>query len=248
MLGDDLHKAVAIAKRITGASKTSIAIDASFLMPGEDVEELRMKAGCDRVWLSPSVYPSGGEQRLSQVFLGKRLANGCDSLKAGAIFTNPSTLMQLADAILRDKPILERYVCVAGSLVTNPSILKARIERGSVISSKNAADFVRGRHSIVINGIFSGHEAPDLDEPVLPHSHSVIAYAEKEIKPFNTEAVMLEMRRLLQRMSLRNSIITPRTSNLLTERNRTRKGKASPNALDAGYAPTYAFRIPLSDD
>ncbi len=181
VLGDDLHKAVAIAKRITGASKTSIAIDASFLMPGEDVEELRMKAGCDRVWLSPSVYPSGGEQRLSQVFLGKRLANGCDSRKAGAIFTNPSTLMQLADAILRDKPILERYVCVAGSLVTNPSILKARIGTRIGDLIEECGGFRARPASIVINGIFSGHEAPDLDEPVLPHSHSVIAYAEKEL-------------------------------------------------------------------
>lgn len=180
-LGDNLRSSIAIAKRISGASRASIAIDASFLGPDEDIEELKALTGCERAWISPSLYPSGGEQRLAQVFLGKRLANGCDSRKIGAIFTNPSTLLQLAEAVIRSKPVTERFVCVAGSTVTNPSILKARIgtKIGDLI--EECGGFRAKPSCVVVNGIFSGHEASDLDEPVLPHSHSIVAYSEKEL-------------------------------------------------------------------
>lgn len=79
------------------------------------------------VYPLPVKYPQGGEKQLIQAVLNRRVPAGGLPMDVGCVVQNIGTVFAIYEAILQDKPLIERVVTVTGSGVAEPKNLLTRI-------------------------------------------------------------------------------------------------------------------------
>jgi electron transport complex protein RnfC len=131
------------------------------------------------------------------------------------IYLGPSTLSAVNDAIILQKPPLERYVAVGGSAVKRPKVLKARI--GSRFSQlfEECGGFISRPKRTAVGSPLLGRPVFSLDEPVTASSYAVFAVCDES--------------------AVRNSATNPRVLELRNQR-QLMTGKPSPVPFKHNYA------------
>lgn len=72
-------------------------------------------------------YPQGGEKQLIDAVLRKQVASGALPISTGAVVQNVSTIFAIYQAVMKNKPLLERIVTVTGKSVERPGNYLTRI-------------------------------------------------------------------------------------------------------------------------
>lgn len=80
-----------------------------------------------RVVEIPTLYPSGGEKQLIKILTGKEVPSHGIPAQIGIVCQNVGTACAVADAVLRGRPLIERYVTVTGRGVAEPRNYRVRI-------------------------------------------------------------------------------------------------------------------------
>ncbi|MDR3331448.1 MAG: SLBB domain-containing protein [Synergistaceae bacterium] len=122
-----------------------------------------------------SCYPAGDEQQIVYEVSGRVVPTGGIPLDVGAVVSNVSTLMNVAEGS-RHVPVTEKYVTVGGA-VRNPATVKAPIG----ISMKRlleAAGGTTGECRYIIGGPCMGSVVSDADIPVTKTTGGLIAIPE----------------------------------------------------------------------
>ncbi len=93
---------------------------------------------------------------------------------------SPSTCLAAYEAIVHAKPLMERYVTIAGGAVKRPAVLKARI--GTLLGDliEECSGFVGVPERLVLGGPLLGEPAYDLDMPVTKTTGAVLALSSEE--------------------------------------------------------------------
>lgn len=96
------------------------------------------------------------------------------------VIVRPSTALAIAEAVIAAKPVIERYVTIAGGAIKHPAVLKARI--GTPIGDlvEECGGFVGKPEKILIGGPLRGRPVHDLDVPVTKQTQAVLALAGSE--------------------------------------------------------------------
>jgi electron transport complex protein RnfC len=98
-----------------------------------------------------------------------------------AMIFNASTLFAVYEAIVLAKPMIDRFVTVAGGAVKRPSVLKARL--GTPIGDliEECGGFLGPPARLILGGPFRGHAVNDLDAPITKMTPAVLALTVREV-------------------------------------------------------------------
>jgi electron transport complex protein RnfC len=128
--------------------------------------------------LTGSRYPQRNSRELE---LALRLYEKKEGLNLGSfLILGPACLVAAYDAVVHNKPVLDRYVAVGGSAVKKAQIMKVRIGTriGEVI--EQCGGFIDKPERIVTGSPLSGREVRYLDEPVRKNCYAIVAMTKSQ--------------------------------------------------------------------
>jgi electron transport complex protein RnfC len=133
-------------------------------------------------------YPQGGEKQLVQALLKREVPSGGLPIDVGVVVFNVGTAKAVYDAVMKNRPLIDRVVTVTGKSLKKPSNFRVRI--GTPISALiEKAGGLPGDTAKVINGgPMMGKALPDLDIPIVKGSSGILLInnseaRRKEVKP-----------------------------------------------------------------
>lgn len=123
-------------------------------------------------------YPQGSEKHLIKALMGKEVPSGKLPIDVGAVVDNAGTAVAVYEAVMKNKPLIERVVTVTGDSVKTPSNFMVRI--GTPIQA--LVDAVGGvpedTGKIISGGPMMGKAITRLDIPVAKGTSGVLMLPE----------------------------------------------------------------------
>ncbi len=126
-------------------------------------------------------YPQGDEKQVLKAVLNREVPSGGLPLDIGAVVSNVGTVFAVYEAIVFNKPLIERIVTVSGGAIKEPANLKVKIGTPIGALIEDCGGFTRIPEKIVIGGPMMGFTAMDLDIPVTKGTSGVLALTAKEV-------------------------------------------------------------------
>lgn len=177
---DEILIGSAIAAKAASATHIIFAISDEEMELAERIKIRSEALGVQiRIVITGSRYPQRNRRELETV-LQRYQKN--ESLDLGAFcICGPATLAAVFDAVVQNKPILERYVAVGGGSIKFPKVLRVRIGTriGDVISQ--CGGFLVQPKKICTGSPLKGMVVQDLDEPVTKTTIAIVALTEEQI-------------------------------------------------------------------
>jgi electron transport complex protein RnfC len=127
-------------------------------------------------------YPQGDEKQLIKAVLDKEVPSGKLPLHIGAVVSNVGTVYSIYEAIVFNKPLIERVVTVSGKGINNPSNLKVRVgtKVGDII--EDCGGLTDEAVKLVMGGPMMGFTMCSLDTPVIKGTSGILALTADEVK------------------------------------------------------------------
>jgi len=133
-------------------------------------------------------YPQGGEKQLVQALLKREVPSGGLPIDVGVVVFNVGTALAVYEAVMKNRPLIDRVVTVTGKSLEKPSNFVVRI--GTPISSliEKAGGLPEATTKVINGGPMMGKALSTLDVPVVKGSSGILLIDEKdarrkEVKP-----------------------------------------------------------------
>ncbi len=135
---------------------------------GVEVQSLKVK------------YPQGGEKQLIKALINREVPSGKLPIDVGCVVSNVGTAFAVYEAVQKNKPLIERVVCVTGKSVQKPSNLLVRI--GTPISELiEKVDGLPGdAGKLVGGGPMMGKAMISMDAAVVKGTSGILVMKEDE--------------------------------------------------------------------
>ena len=127
-------------------------------------------------------YPQGDEKQLLKSLINREVPSGGLPLDIGAVVSNVGTVYSIYEAIVYEKPLIERIVTVTGSAVKQPANLKVRIGTRIGDLIEECGGFKKPPLKVIAGGPMMGFAQVDLDSPVTKGVSGIIALPKEEVK------------------------------------------------------------------
>jgi len=126
-------------------------------------------------------YPQGAEKQLVYSILKRALPVGSLPEDAGVHVLNIGTIYAVREAVLYNKPLIERFITVSGNMINRPGNYKVRI--GTMISDiVEECGGLKGVPSkIVVGGPMCGISVSSMELPVVKGTSAILFLSENEI-------------------------------------------------------------------
>src|SRR5574344_598442 len=133
-------------------------------------------AGDSRIEIVPLAkkYPQGGEKQLVDAVIRRQVpAPPAIPVNVGAIVQNVGTAFAVYQAVMKNKPLFERYTTVTGKQVKNPGNFLVRM--GTPLSQmiENCGGLPEGDNKVLAGGPMMGKAVISLDVPVTKGTNSI---------------------------------------------------------------------------
>jgi electron transport complex protein RnfC len=171
-----------IVRKILDADKVCIGIEENKPDAIETMLEAIEAGGYDLSVQPLRVrYPQGDEKQLLKAITGREVPSGGLPIDIGAVVSNVGSVFAIYEAVVFDKPLIERHVTVTGSIVANPCNFKARIGTRVGDLLEECGGLKEMPAKIVMGGPMMGFALCDLDSPVTKGTSGVVALSRKEV-------------------------------------------------------------------
>jgi electron transport complex protein RnfC len=127
-------------------------------------------------------YPQGGEKQLINAVTGKDVPSGALPIAVGAVVNNVGTAFAVYEAVMKNKPLIERVVTVTGKSVSNPSNYLARIGTSVAELVEAAGGLPENTGKVISGGPMMGKSISTLDVPVTKGTSGILLMREEESK------------------------------------------------------------------
>ncbi|MDR0538019.1 MAG: electron transport complex subunit RsxC [Tannerellaceae bacterium] len=166
-----LMKAVGVTKAVVGIENNKKdAIEALRKVKTEGIEILPLKAR----------YPQGGEKQLIDAVMRRQIQSGALPVSVGAIVQNVGTAFAVYEAVMKNKPLIERIVTVTGRGVVQPSIFRARIGTSVQSLIEDAGGFVGNQGKVIAGGPMMGKALSSTEVPVVKGTSGILLLPQEE--------------------------------------------------------------------
>lgn len=128
-------------------------------------------------------YPQGGEKQLVDAVIRRQVpAPPAIPVNVGAIVQNVGTAFAVYEAVMKRKPLFERYTTVTGKLVKNPSNFLVRMGTtfGQMIDA--CGGIPEGDNKVLAGGPMMGKSVSSLDVPVCKGTNSITVISGDEAR------------------------------------------------------------------
>ncbi len=172
--GAEIAEGLRICGRLLGARRLVIAVsEEEDDLPGMFERVFRAKdMACDVVVL-PARYPYGHEQLVMAAVNGS--APGVEPGATPGKVLNVATLHAIYEAVVLDRPMIERVLTVTGDAVAQPRNLKVRVGTRVGDLFDECGGFTRPPARVVLGGPMRGSALPSLEAPVTKGTAGVVA-------------------------------------------------------------------------
>ncbi|HBD96128.1 MAG: electron transporter RnfC [Spirochaetes bacterium GWF1_31_7] len=156
----------------------------------------RVKALCENRYpfkvISLKVkYPQGDEKQLIKSVTQKVLPIGKLPSDIGIVVINTSSVIAIKEAIVNDKPLIERVVTVTGPGIKNPKNLYVKIGTPVKEIIDECGGLTGNVKKVIIGGPMMGFAQMSLDIPVTKGTSGILCLTEDESSKFEKEAVCI---------------------------------------------------------
>ncbi len=128
-----------------------------------------------------SRYPMGGEKILTEVILGRQVPIGGLPTNIGTIVQNVSTAKAIHEAVLENKPCIEKVVTVTG-MVKNPKNLLVRIGTPIIDLIEYCGGMEGTANEVILGGPMMGISQFDLNFPVTKGTNCILVKEGRELQ------------------------------------------------------------------
>jgi electron transport complex protein RnfC len=133
-------------------------------------------------------YPQGGEKQLVQAMLKREVPSGGLPIDVGVVVFNVGTALATYQAVMKNRPLIDRVVTVTGKSLTNPSNFRVRIGTPISMLVEKAGGLPGDTAKVINGGPMMGKAIPSLDIPVIKGSSGILLIPgtesrRKEVKP-----------------------------------------------------------------
>ena len=140
-------------------------------------------AGNDKIEVVPLAkkYPQGGEKQLVDAVIGRQVpAPPAIPVNVGAIVQNAGTAVAVYEAVMKNKPLFERYTTVTGKKIAKPSNFLVRMGTtfGELIAP--CGGLPEGDNKILAGGPMMGKAVNSLDVPVGKGQNSITVLTDSD--------------------------------------------------------------------
>ncbi len=178
---DEILEGIAIVRRILQPARVVIAIEENKLDAIARMRERVAAADLDCEVAPLRVkYPQGDEKQLLKAVTGREVPSGGLPIDIGAVVSNVGTLFAIQEAVVYGRPLIERYMTVTGTCISNPGNLKVRIGTRIRDLIEECGGFTEAPAKIVAGGPMMGFAVADIDLPVTKGVSGIIAISRGE--------------------------------------------------------------------
>jgi electron transport complex protein RnfC len=179
--GFEVLSGIYIISRILKPDRVFIAIEDNKEDAILHLEKMIMTLGLEsifRIVSLPSRYPMGAEKTLIKNVLGRKVPAGGLPMDVGVVVNNTGTAKAIFDAVVIDRPLIERVVTITGD-IKEPKNLMVRI--GTLIGdfSDYFGELDDRDYKIIFGGPMTGFSVVNMDFPVTKGSNCLLVKEEK---------------------------------------------------------------------
>lgn len=128
-------------------------------------------------------YPQGGEKQLIDAVIGRQVpAPPAIPISVGAVVQNVGTAFAIYEAVMKNKPLIDRIITVTGKSVKNPSNLLARIGTPFQQLIDECGGLPEDTGKIIGGGPMMGKALLSLEVPMTKGSSGLLIMPEKEAR------------------------------------------------------------------
>ena len=128
-------------------------------------------------------YPQGGEKQLIDAVIGRQVpAPPAIPISVGAVVQNVGTAYAIYEAVMKNKPLIDRIITVTGKSVKNPSNLLARLGTPFQQLIDECGGLPEDTGKIIGGGPMMGKALLSLDVPMTKGSSGLLIMNEKEAR------------------------------------------------------------------
>lgn len=174
--GDELIEGVKILMAGAKVNKGYIGIEDNKPTAIELLTNKLQEKGIDNIEVVPLVkkYPQGGEKQLVDAVIGRQVpAPPAIPVNVGAIVQNAGTAVAVYEAVMKHKPLFERYTTVTGKKLAKPSNFLVRMGTSFGELIDLCGGLPEGENKVLAGGPMMGKAVNSLDVPVGKGQNSV---------------------------------------------------------------------------
>lgn len=131
-------------------------------------------------------YPQGSEKQLIDALIGRQVPSGALPIEVGAIVQNVGTAYAVYEAIVKNKPLVERIVTVTGQSLAQPKNVLARIGTPMSALIAFAGGMSENTGKVIAGGPMMGRAVVNVDAPIQKGSSGILLMSD-------TQSVRAEM-------------------------------------------------------
>lgn len=146
-------------------------------------------------------YPQGDEKQLIKSITGRVVQVDKLPVDSGVVVINVSTAVAIKEAVVNDKPLIDRIVTITGSGIKHPKNLKVKI--GTLVKDliEECGGLKPNVKKVVIGGPMMGFAQMDLETPITKGCSAIIALTDDEFNEYNPNAICISCGRCIQACS-----------------------------------------------
>lgn len=183
--GEEVLVGVKILMSALGVAKAYIGIENN--KPDAIANLTELAKGFEGIAVQPLKlrYPQGGEKQLIDALIGRQVPSGRLPIDVGAVVQNVGTAFAIYEAVQKNKPLIERVVCVTGKTLSQPGNFLVRI--GTPVESliEAAGGMPDDCGKVIGGGPMMGRAYARLDVPVVKGTSGItlLSVADARRKP-----------------------------------------------------------------
>ena len=180
--GEEVLIGVKILMRALGVDQAYIGIENN---KKDAIDNLtRLASSFESITVQPLKlrYPQGGEKQLIDACIGRQVPSGKLPIDVGAVVQNVGTVYAIYEAVQKNKPLVERIVCVTGKPLREPSNFLVRI--GTPVSDliEAAGGMPEDCGKVIGGGPMMGRAFTRLDVPVVKGTSGITLMSVEDSK------------------------------------------------------------------
>ncbi len=119
-------------------------------------------------------YPQGGEKQLVQALLKREVPSGGLPIDIGVVVFNVGTAYAVYEAVMKNRPLVDRIVTVTGKSLQNPSNFQVRIGTPVSYLIEKAGGLPEDTAKVINGGPMMGKALSSLEVPVVKGSSGIL--------------------------------------------------------------------------
>ena len=128
-------------------------------------------------------YPQGGEKQLVDAVIGRQVpAPPAIPVNVGAIVQNVGTAFAVYEAVMKNKPLFERYTTVTGKYIKEPGNFLVRMGTTFGQMIETCGGLPEGDNKVLAGGPMMGKAVTSLDVPVCKGTNSITVLTDDEAR------------------------------------------------------------------